>query len=199
MTSHSLKNLVFRSLLRWKMIILIILRKCHFELGSGRVNNIVLFTARLESRNWQQRLPLAHSALMETVFVFSSIFFRRQPRKQRKRQPPMRPNIFHGHSVQEVSLLQTQEKRSLRQRSPRQWGRPIPDTVRGVRLLRKQRYGPGSSMPDYLNRGLSRNFPASLFLNVTKDSLPNRLHCKVENQMNCPGFSSFERMQFARS
>ena len=38
-TSHSMKNLAFHSLLRWKMIMLPILPFSHvFDLGSGRVN-----------------------------------------------------------------------------------------------------------------------------------------------------------------
>ena len=53
------------------------------------------------------------------------------------------------------------------------------------RLGHLRALGPGSSKP---NRGLSLNFPASLFTEYETDSLPKRLHCNVENQMNSPGF-----------
>ena len=59
--------------------------------------------------------------------------------------------------------------------------------------------GPISPKPNQPNHGLGHNFLASLFTEYETDSLPKHLYCKVGNQMNGPGFSSFKHMQFAGS
>ena len=57
----------------------------------------------------------------------------------------------------------------------------------------------GGSIRSQANCGLGWNFPTSLCAGYETDSLPKRLHCKVENQMNIPGFSSFKHKHLAGS